>query len=112
MPTSNVITTLVGEELEEESEKYGETVAAPNGSLYGIPACARKVVKFDPVDKSITYIGPDFEIDGMKWYAGAMTDNGVIYCPPTTTFMVFSRSTRIPTRSQNWIEIVFQNKFV
>ena len=39
-------------------------------------------MKFNPIDKSITHIGPDFG-DGVKWYEGAMTDGGIIiYCPP------------------------------
>ena len=51
------------------------------GSIYGIPFTARRVVKFNPLDKSITEIGPDFG-DGLKWWRGAMAENGVIYCPP------------------------------
>ena len=38
-------------------------------------------MKFNPVNKSMTYIGPDFG-DDMMWCRGAMTDNGIIYCPP------------------------------
>ena len=77
----NLITTLVGEQLEEgEGDKWGGTLAAPNGSVYGIPSEAPRVAKFNPVDKSIAYIGPDFPYG--NWYKGAMTDNGIIYCPP------------------------------
>ena len=75
----NAISTLIGEELEGR-EKYRGTLAASNGSIYGIPCCARRVVKFDQVSKSITHIGPDLGDDGWKWYIGAITDNGVIYC--------------------------------
>ena len=75
----NAITTLVGEE--SRSNRLKGILAAPNGSLYGIPFSARRVVKFNPIDKSMTHIGPDFG-DG-KWHNGAMTDNGVIYCPPS-----------------------------
>ena len=84
----NPISFLVGEELLDEAldripEKYQGTVAAPNGYLYGIPDNASRVIKFNPVDKSMTHIGPDFGIgSGKCWYRGAMTDNGVIYCPP------------------------------
>ena len=53
--------TLVGEELEGKC-KWSGTLAAPNGSLYGIPSAARRVVKFNPVDKSTTRIGPDFGV--------------------------------------------------
>ena len=79
---SNLITALVGEQLEEgEDDKWCGTLAAPNGSVYGIPWEAASVAKFNPVEKSITHVGPDF-VGGTKWYRGAMTDSGVIYCPP------------------------------
>ena len=79
---SNAITTLVGEEMEGEDNKWSATMAASNGSLYGIPARAGRVAKFNPVDKSFTEIGPDFGDNDYKWHRGAMTDSGVIYCPP------------------------------
>ena len=75
------ITNLVGEDLGGDS-KWKGTLAAPNGSVYAIPARARRVVKFNPVDKTITHIGPDFGGGERKWYRGAMTGSGVIYCPP------------------------------
>ena len=78
---SNVITTLVGEEVEGEGVKWRGTLAAPNGSVYGIPYYARRVAKFNPVDKSMNFIGPDFG-DQRKWYNGAINDSGIIYCPP------------------------------
>ena len=78
----NPITSLVGEELGRGDHKWRKILAAPNGSLYGIPCGARKVVKFNPVDKSIAYIGPDFDDYDVKWWRGAMTDGGIIYCPP------------------------------
>ena len=79
---SNAITTLVGESLEEGLLKWEGTLAAPNGSVYGIPSAARRVAKFNPVDKSITEIGPDFGDEYGKWSRGAITDSGIIYCPP------------------------------
>ena len=77
---------LVGEELEGKC-KWSGTLAAPNGSLYGIPSAARRVVKFNPVDKSTTRIGPDFGVgdygdDNFKWNQGGVTNNGIFYCPP------------------------------
>ena len=39
--------TLVGEELEGRV-KWGGTMAAPNGFLYGIPSWASRVAKFNP----------------------------------------------------------------
>ena len=78
-----MITTLIGEEVEGLFNKWLGTLAAPNGSLYGIPFIARRVAKFNPVDKSMTLIGPDFVGTGrFKWDRGAITGNGIIYCPP------------------------------
>jgi hypothetical protein len=34
-------------------------VDGKDGFLYGIPCDARRVVKFNPLDKSFTEIGPD-----------------------------------------------------
>ena len=76
----NPITTRVGEKLERHQTWWG-TVAAANDSIYGIPFQARRVIKFNPVDKSMTHIGPDFG-EGLKWTNGAITGNGVIYCFP------------------------------
>ena len=39
-------------------------------------------MKFDPVSKSITEIGPDFGDDREKWMSGAINGSGIIYCPP------------------------------
>ena len=79
---SDVITTLVGEEVEGHHKKWEGTLAAPNGCLYGTPCFARRVAKFNPVDKFMTFIGPDFG-DGVKcWQSGAINDSGVIYCIP------------------------------
>ena len=76
---SNAITTLEGEELEGSNE-HVQTLAAPNGSLYG-RAGAGRVMKFNPV-KSTTHIGPDLGGDG-SWSKGAMTDSsGIIHRPP------------------------------
>ena len=80
----NAITDLVGEEVVPEgtgTRLWWATVAGINGSLYGIPANARRVGKFNPIDKSMTHIGPDFG-EGKKWCKGAMADNGIIYCAP------------------------------
>ena len=82
MRIDNAITTLVGGEELEGEDKWSGPMAAPNGSLYGIPSRARRVAKFNPVDRSITEIGPDFGGVWCKWSIGAMTENGIIYCPP------------------------------
>ena len=42
------------------------------------------MIKFDPVSKSTTHIGPDFGDEYKKWYTGAITStgSGIIYCVP------------------------------
>ena len=71
-PVQQYITTLIGEELEGD-DKWRGTLVAPNSSVYGITFKACQVVKFNPVNKSITFIGPDFG-DGWKWFSGAITE--------------------------------------
>ena len=80
---TNLISTLVGESFEGNAKSKG-TLAAPNGSLYGIPYHAGRVAKFNPVDKSMTHIGPDFGVQ-WKWWGGAITGSGIIYCPPVNS---------------------------
>ena len=62
--------------------KWQGTLAAPNGSLYGMPHNARGVIKFNPIDKSMTEIGPAFIPIYGKMERGVMTDSGVIYSFP------------------------------
>ena len=77
----NALSTLIGEELEGNYTCRG-VVQGANGSIYGIPYYDRQVIKFNPVDESIIYIGPDFGDQSWKWSKGAMDDKGIIYCPP------------------------------
>ena len=55
MQIAIAISTLVGEELEDESQ-WKRTMAGVDGSIYGITFFARQIVKFNPVDESITRI--------------------------------------------------------
>jgi hypothetical protein len=50
--------------------------------LHGIPFNARRVVKFNPLDKSLTEIGPDLGEGGYKWKCGVRANTGSIYCAP------------------------------
>ena len=94
------ITTLVGKKLEGDHKL--RSLAASNGSIYGIPGSARRVVKFNPVDKSMTLIGPDFS-GGYKRCIGAMTDSGINTALQVTPVVAaFSKLKRTLTRSQNW----------
>ena len=81
-----IISTLVGAELHVDGwREYSGTLAASNGSIYGIPCLARRVVKFNPVDNSITHIGPDLGDKDCKWIGGAITGSGIIYCVPCSS---------------------------
>ena len=105
---SNAITTLVGEELEGD-DKWSGTLATPNGSLYGVPDSARRVAKFNPVDKSMTHIRPDLG-GRWKWCRGAITNSGVIYCVPRSRVRGILK---IDTNTDTiWMPIFFQNEVI
>jgi hypothetical protein len=79
--TESSLTTLIGDEIHGNS-KWLEFVDGEDGFFYGIPYNARRVVKFNPVDKSLTEIGPDLGYGGAKWKCGVRANNGRIYCAP------------------------------
>ena len=57
--TEPSLTTLVGGHEMEECAKWSTFVDGGDGFLYGMPSSERRVVKFNPLDKSLTEIGPD-----------------------------------------------------
>ena len=59
--------------------KWSTFVDGENGYLYGIPANATHVIKFNTTDKSVIQIGPKHE---GGWSCGVRADNGKIYCAP------------------------------
>jgi hypothetical protein len=65
-------------------------VDGKNGFFYGIPCNARRVVKFNPIDKSLTEIGPDLGDGGLKWMCGVLANTGSIYCAPYYAHHTFS----------------------
>ena len=69
----------------EENDKWLDFVDGKDGFLYGIPCNARRVVKFNPLDKSLTEIGPDLSEVGGKWICGVRANTGSIYCAPFNT---------------------------
>ncbi len=79
--TEPSLTTLIGVEI-GLFRKWRSFVDGKNGFFYGIPFNARRVVKFNPVDKSLTEIGPDFGEGGYKWRCGVLANTGSIYCTP------------------------------
>ena len=58
--TESYLTTLIGDEIDIDGcEKWSAFVDGGDGVFYGIPSCAHRVVKFNPLNKSLTEIGPD-----------------------------------------------------
>ena len=77
------LTTIIGDEIQGRY-KWSTFVDGEDGFLYGIPGDARRVVKFNPLDKSFTEIGPDLGRGIYKWLCGVRANNGNIYCAPWT----------------------------
>ena len=81
--TEPSLTTLIdiGDEIQGDN-KWSTFVDGGDRFLYGIPFNARRVVKFNPLDKSLTEIGPDLGEGAAKWYCGVLANTGSIYCAP------------------------------
>ena len=79
--TEPSLTTLVGDEI-EDFDNWSAFVDGNDGFFYGIPFDARRVMKFNPLDKSFTEIGPDLGEGRMKWICGVRANTGRIYCAP------------------------------
>jgi hypothetical protein len=75
------LTTLIGDEIQGD-EQWSDFVDGGDGFLYGIPFNATRVVKFNPLDKSLTEIGPDLREGKYKWKCGVRANTGSIYCAP------------------------------
>jgi hypothetical protein len=81
--TEPSLTTLIGEGIQgKDYQKLPAFVDGGDGFFYGIPYNARRVVKFNPLDKSLTEIGPDLGDDEWKWKCGVLANTGSIYCAP------------------------------
>jgi hypothetical protein len=76
------LTTLIGGDQIQGNSKWNDFVDGGDGFFYGIPSSARRVVKFNPLDKSLTEIGPEFGNRGCKWMCGVLANTGSIYCAP------------------------------
>jgi hypothetical protein len=77
------LTTLIDIDFDIDGrENWSTFVDGGDGFLYGIPCMARRVVKFNPLNKSLTEIGPDFGIGQLKWKCGVLANTGSIYCAP------------------------------
>ena len=58
------LTTLVSDEIQGNAHVF---VDGEDRFFYGIPCNTRRVVKFNPLDKSFTEIGPDLGWGVAKW---------------------------------------------
>jgi hypothetical protein len=79
--TEASLTALISDEIQGD-DKWSAFVNGEDGFFYGIPCDARRVVKFDPLDKSLTEIGPDLGEGEFKWMCGVRANNRCIYCAP------------------------------
>jgi hypothetical protein len=73
------VAKLVGDEIKGHL-KWSSCVTGADDNIYGIPCHARRVIKFNPVDKSTIEIGPDLGPGMWKWQGGVLAGNGCIYC--------------------------------
>ena len=89
------LTTLI--DIDDEIQghvRWWDFVDGKNGFLYGIPSHARRVVKFNPLDKSLTEIGPDLGEGRYKWLCGVRDNNGNIYCAPCNAEHILKINTK------------------
>jgi len=77
------LTTLIGDEIQGRwKSKWSSFVDGGDGCFYGIPSNARRVVMFNPLDKSFTDIGPDLSEGRGKLKCGVRANTGRIFCAP------------------------------
>jgi hypothetical protein len=82
MAGESYLTTLIGDDIQGRDQKWSAFVDGGDGFFYGIPYSARRVVKFNPLDKSLKEIGPDLGEGEAKWLCGVLANTGDIYCVP------------------------------
>ena len=87
-----------GNELLKGGDKWDGTIRGVDGCMYGVPFKARKVLKLNSTDRSISIIGPDLGNGESKWSGGALClADGCIYCAPFNAEYVL----RINTNPKN-----------
>jgi hypothetical protein len=91
------LTTLIGDEEIQGGYKWLAFVDGKNGFLYGIPSNARRVVKFNPLDKSLTEFGHDLGGGEFKWICGVRANTGRIYCAPYNSNRILKINTNDDT---------------
>jgi len=98
--TEPSLTTLIGDDI-QGGDKWSSFVDSGDGFLYGIPFNARRVVKFNPLDKSLTEIGPDLGGGGYKWTCGVRANNCSIYCAPCSAEHILKINVELPETSRD-----------
>jgi hypothetical protein len=71
--TEPSLTTLIGDEIHWRDKRW-DFVDGKDGFFYGIPSNALRVVKFNPLDKSLLteIVGPDLGEGECKWWCGGV----------------------------------------
>ncbi len=82
--STSTIAALVGEKFQQKDWKWFGCVKGGDldECIYGVPYNSRRVVKFNPKTKAITFIGDDLGSSGWKWWGGVLDRKGCIYCIP------------------------------
>jgi len=62
----------------EGRQKWYGGLKSTNGAIYGIPQCARGVLKIIPETGECTVIGPDLGVGGWKYHGGVVAGDGSI----------------------------------
>ena len=94
------ITKLVGAPIEGPT-KWFASVAGADECIYGIPASANRVAKFNPQDHSLTLLGPDLGEGAFKWKCGVLARNGFIYCAPCNSRYILKINTNKKKNDDN-----------
>lgn len=72
-----VVTTPCG-----GNAKWSGAAVAPNGKIYGIPACADHIVEYDPNTDIASLVGSDYTGCFYCWTRASLAPNGKIYGMP------------------------------
>ncbi|CAE8682552.1 unnamed protein product [Polarella glacialis] len=81
LSTASIFPMSIGDKVGAEPDKWGGSVLGSDGSIYGIPRDAAKFLKYDPVLRQTTCVGPDLGAGQAKWREGVCA-NGCIFAVP------------------------------
>lgn len=80
--SSNILTALVSGGLLSPNGYYYDSVLALSGNIYCVPGEGAQVLRINPSNQTIDYVGTSFGTPGTKWEGAALAPNGKIYAPP------------------------------